>query len=112
MASISPTIVKTPRRPPNARKASKERLAAIAAMNRPNVPTVRVVPTSDALRRVLTHPSGCKLRATGSTEWPMDKFTARRLAEGAIKIEDEKEDKKEDNKKEKAAHVGSTHHAS
>jgi hypothetical protein len=106
MASISPTIVKTPRRPPNARKASKERLAAIAAANKPNVPTVRVVATSDALRRVLTHPSGRKLRATGSTEWPMDKFTARRLAEGAIKIE---EDRKEKAEKEKAA---STHHAS
>ena len=81
-------------------------------MNRPNVPTVRVVPTSDALRRVLMHPSGRKLRATGSTEWPMDKFTARRLAEGSIKIED---GKKEDGKKENGAsthHVGSTHHAS
>ena len=104
MPSISPTIVKTSRRPPNARKANKERLAAIAAANRPDIAAVRVVPTSDALRRVLMHPSGRKLRATGSTEWPMDKFTARRLAEGSIKIEE-----KEKAEKEKA---GSTHHAS
>jgi hypothetical protein len=103
MASISPTIIKTSRRPPNARKASKERLAAIAAANRPDIAVVRVVATSDALRRVLVHPSGRKLRATGSTEWPMDKFTARRLAEGSIKIEDEKEEKKEDNKKASTA---------
>lgn len=59
----------------------------MVAANKPHVETVRVVPTSDALRRVLVHPSGRKMRTSGSVEWPMDKFTARRLAEGSIKIE-------------------------
>ena len=51
------------------------------------LPRVRVVPANDELRRVLKHPRGMAFRSTGSVEWPLDKFTERRLREGAITIE-------------------------
>ena len=70
------------------KKATKERLEAIAAQN--TMPRVRVVPT-DEKYRTLRHPNGVHFRSTGSIEWPLDKFTARRLREGSIKIEEKKE---------------------
>jgi hypothetical protein len=51
---------------------------------------VRVVPASDQLRRVLKHPNGMGFRPEGSVEWPNDRFTRRRLREGAITLEEDK----------------------
>jgi hypothetical protein len=79
--------------PTRARKATKARLEAIA--NQGSIPRVRVVPASDALRRVLKHANGVKFRSQGSIEWPLDKYTLRRLAEGSVTIEEKKEENKE-----------------
>lgn len=49
---------------------------------------VRVVPTDEKYRGLLKHPNGMGFRPTGSTEWPNDRFTKRRLAEGVVRIED------------------------
>jgi hypothetical protein len=54
-------------------------------------PRVRVLPASDDMRRILKHPRGMKFRSTGSVEWPLDKFTQRRLREGSITIEERPE---------------------
>jgi hypothetical protein len=62
-------------------------MAAIAAA-RP-VTTVRVVPSDDAMRRLLAHPSAGRFRAQGAATWPKDRYTNRRLAEGSIKLESE-----------------------
>lgn len=48
---------------------------------------VRVVPTDDKYRRVLKHPNGVAFRSEGSVEWPNDRFTKRRIAEGVVKVE-------------------------
>ena len=48
---------------------------------------VRVVPTEDKYRK-LKHPNGIGFRATGSVEWPNDRFTKRRIAEGVVKVEE------------------------
>jgi hypothetical protein len=53
---------------------------------------VRVVPANDDLRRLLKHPNGMPFRSEGSVEWPLDKFTQRRLREGSIKLADEKKE--------------------
>jgi hypothetical protein len=50
------------------------------------IPTVRVTPATDDLRRLLKHPSGMGFRSAGSAEWPHDKFTKRRLADGSVKL--------------------------
>lgn len=47
-----------------------------------------MVPTSDDLRRVLKHPNGVRFRSEGSVEWPNDRFTKRRIAEGVVKVEE------------------------
>ena len=62
-----------------ARVANLERIAKESA-----APTVRVEPANDTLRRIMKHPNGMRFRATGSVEWPLDKFTKRRLADGSI----------------------------
>ena len=69
---------------PSGRKARPTQLAALAAAKQ--MPRVRVEPTSEALRYALRHPNGMAFRATGDVEWPLDKFTNRRLADGSIRI--------------------------
>jgi hypothetical protein len=51
---------------------------------------IRVVPT-DEKYRVLRHPSGIAFRPEGSIEWPNDRFTKKRIAEGVIKAEEKQE---------------------
>ena len=50
---------------------------------------VRVVPSKDEYRAVLKHPKGSGFPATGSKEWPNDRFTKRRLADGSVTNETE-----------------------
>jgi hypothetical protein len=50
---------------------------------------VRVTPKNDELRGLLMHPSGLRLRKEGSTEWPHDSFTKRRVRDGDITIEEQ-----------------------
>jgi hypothetical protein len=57
--------------------------------------SVRVVPANEKYRAVLKHPNGMRLRAEGSTEWPNDRFTQRRLRDGSVKIEEKKPEKSE-----------------
>jgi len=50
---------------------------------------VRVLPANDQLRKLLKHPaSGGFPPQGGSTEWPNDQFTKRRLRDGDITIEE------------------------
>jgi hypothetical protein len=71
-------------RRPAGKLATAERLAAVAAAQA--VPRVRVEPTRPDLRAILKHPSGMRFRPEGSVEWPLDRFTQRRLRDGDIKI--------------------------
>ena len=58
-----------------------------AARANARIPRVRVLPADETMRRLLRHPNGMGFRSEGSVEWPLDKFTQRRLREGSIKIE-------------------------
>jgi hypothetical protein len=69
-------------------KAARERMERLKAARPPSALGVRVVPATDDLRRVLKHPRGVKFPSQGSAEWPNDKFTKRRLAEGVITLEE------------------------
>jgi hypothetical protein len=69
---------------PAGRKVHPERLRLIAEARK--IPRVRVEPTSEEFRRAIRHPSGMKFRPEGSVEWPNDRFTQRRIAEGAVRI--------------------------
>ena len=102
MVDVSTQVVRNP---------AAERMAAnqtrILAFN--TIPGIRVVPsggegfTEDDMRRLLRHPKSGGFRETGSIEWPNDTFTQRRLAEGCIKLADEKdqqEPEKESTEKE------------
>lgn len=52
---------------------------------------VKVLPKNDEMRKLLKHPSNnVAFRETGSMEWPDDSFTARRVADGDVTIEEEK----------------------
>ena len=51
-------------------------------------PAIQVVPSNDKMRRLLRHPHAGGFRAEGGAEWPNDRFTKRRLAEGVIKREE------------------------
>ena len=65
-------------------EARKARLRKIA----PQRQRVRVLPANEDFRQVLKHPSGLRFPEQGSVEWPLDKFTRKRLAEGDITIEE------------------------
>jgi hypothetical protein len=56
----------------------------------PPLERVRVTPANDELRRVLKHPKGNKFPESGSTEWPLDQFTRRRIKDGSVKRESER----------------------
>ena len=48
---------------------------------------VRVEPASDDMRKHLIHPAGgIRFPTSGSVEWPHDRFTKRRLADGSVKL--------------------------
>ena len=49
---------------------------------------VRVIPKNDTLRKLLKHPVGGPFRAEGAAEWPSDSFTARRIADGDVTVEE------------------------
>lgn len=50
----------------------------------PKPQMIRVEPANDDMRKYLKHPRGGGFR-TGATEWPLDRFTRRRLADGSVK---------------------------
>ena len=69
---------------PRGPKAHPNHLSALAqAKLRPRV---RVMPVNEAQRHVLQHPDGMAFRHEGSAEWPFDRFTQRRIRDGAIRI--------------------------
>lgn len=72
---------------PSGPKAHPKHIAALAAAAKRM--RVRVEPTNEDNRHILTHPNGMAFRKTGSVEWPMDRFTQRRLRDGSIKIVEE-----------------------
>jgi hypothetical protein len=51
---------------------------------------VRVVPQDETTRKLLKHPSGIRFPPSGSVEWPLDRFTRRRLADGSVTREGDK----------------------
>jgi hypothetical protein len=76
------------------------------------IPRVRVEPTQDDYRAVLKHPNGTRFRESGSVEWPMDRFTQRRINEGSIKIVESAEEHRQENgehesRRQRAAHASS-----
>ena len=64
-----------------ARKARLKRLM-------PQQPRVRVLPANEDFRQVIKHPSGIRFPEEGSVEWPFDKFTRKRIAEGDVTVEE------------------------
>jgi hypothetical protein len=69
-------------------RATDARLKAMREANK--IPGIRVEAVSEEKRSLKHVPTGRRLRATGSTEWPNDRFTQRRLADGDIKLAEEK----------------------
>jgi hypothetical protein len=77
--------VNTQLTPRQQRQAAREERRKAA---NPSIPGVRVVPAKEEYR-ALKHPTGIAFQATGSTEWPNDRFTQRRLGDGSIKLAEE-----------------------
>lgn len=72
----------------NPRNANRKRRMQILKDTRGDRGTVRVVPRDDQMRAVLKHqPSGIAFRKEGGVEWPNDRFTQKRLREGAVMLE-------------------------
>lgn len=64
---------------------------------------VKVVPKDDNIRKLLKHPTAGMMRAEGSSDWPDDSFTARRVADGDVTIE-QAEKKEEQHQHEEEKH--------
>jgi hypothetical protein len=62
----------------------QQRLAQIRASKHPGI---RVVPRDEKVRAVFRHPNGVGFRSAGSVEWPDDKFTRKRIADGTVTVE-------------------------
>lgn len=67
-----------------------ERMARLKRINDDGRPAmVKVYAGSEDMRRLLRHANGTRFRAAMDqpVEWPNDSFTARRLAEGSIRLD-------------------------
>jgi hypothetical protein len=49
---------------------------------------VKVVPKNDDIRNLLKHPTAGPFRSEGSSDWPDDSFTHRRIQDGDVTIEE------------------------
>jgi hypothetical protein len=58
----------------------------------PHWPTVKVTPKDDTMRRLLKHPRAGGFPKSGAAEWPDDRFTKRRLADGDITKDEAKDE--------------------
>jgi hypothetical protein len=61
---------------------------------------VRVVPANDDVRRLMKHPRGSGFPESGGAEWPLDRFTKRRLVDGSITREEASRDEPEKERRE------------
>ena len=52
----------------------------------PRLAPVRVMPRDDEVRRFIKHPNGSGFPDSGAAEWPNDRFTQRRIADGSVTI--------------------------
>jgi len=50
---------------------------------------MKVIPKDDTIRNLIRHPIAGAFRSEGSSDWPDDTFTARRIADGDITVEEE-----------------------
>ena len=62
------------------------RKEALKARMPARVPTVHVEPARDDIRKYLKHPGGHVFPESGSAEWPLDRFTRRRIADGSVTV--------------------------
>jgi hypothetical protein len=63
----------------------RQRMERLRAATRPGI---RVVPSNEKMRRLLRHPHAGGFRAEAGADWPNDRFTKRRLADGSIAREE------------------------
>jgi hypothetical protein len=70
-----------------------ERMEKMREANKAAQKTVRVTPANDTMRRLLKHPHAGGFAKEGGADWPDDRFTKRRIADGDIKREDEHQHK-------------------
>jgi hypothetical protein len=76
----------TPAPIPSSLSRNEMRQARFALIRKSmEIPRARVEPTDDKYR-VIRHPNGARFYATGSSEWPLDSFTTRRLRDGDITL--------------------------
>jgi hypothetical protein len=86
MANEQETIYET-----NIRWERRQARLALIKESR-GVKHVRVHPRDDVIRRDIQHPlARRKFLAEGSTEWPLDQFTKRRLRDGTVRLESAEE---------------------
>jgi hypothetical protein len=68
------------------------------------IPMVTVTPTKPEYRKYLKHAgSGVGFKEDGPAIWPHDQFTKRRIKDGAIKIEEDKNGKSKEAKPQAVA---------
>jgi hypothetical protein len=87
------------------RAVSPERFALMKAVNKIMPLRVMPAPGREHLRSILRHPNGTRLRREGSVEWPNDRYTQRRIADGDI-IEEPKQENAQQEKPAQHARRG------
>lgn len=72
-------------------KARSDRVKALM----PKRPMIHVEPTKDDYRKYLKHPNGTAFpHGGGGIDWPNDRFTQRRIADGSVKAIERSEEKR------------------
>lgn len=54
---------------------------------------MKVLPKNDDIRKRIAHPTAGPFRESGPAEWPEDGWTARRIRDGDVTVEEPKEDR-------------------
>jgi hypothetical protein len=88
------TVPASPTPDPRATRNAIKQARLLAIKKGKEIPRVRVLPANEDIRRVLKHPHAMAFRSTGSVDWPLDKYTQRRIADGSVTVEEKKEEKK------------------
>jgi hypothetical protein len=82
-----------------------ERMAKMQEANKQQAARIiRVTPANDDMRRLLRHPRAGGFPASGAVDWPDDRFTHRRIADGDIKVEQAQAQKEPPDKRSHRKH--------
>ena len=74
--------------PVEVRKKMMAKRQEMMARRIPKRPVISVTPADDDVRQLIKHPRAGGFPEDGPASWPLDRFTRRRLLDGAVTSDD------------------------